>query len=50
MKKISTTFLRVGIVLIGIVALIVMIRLPLTAGRAANLDWFRIYIDPFIIY
>ena len=50
MKKISTIFLRVAIVLIGIVALIVMIRLPLTEGRAANLDWFSIYSDPFIIY
>lgn len=27
-----------------------MIRFPLTEGRAANLDLFSIYTDPFIIY
>ncbi len=36
--------------LIGIVALAVMIRFPLTEGRAANLDLFSIYLDSFIIY
>ncbi len=36
--------------LIGIVALIVMIRFPLTEGRAVNLDLFSIYSDPFILY
>ncbi|KKR48587.1 MAG: hypothetical protein UT86_C0004G0073 [Candidatus Magasanikbacteria bacterium GW2011_GWC2_40_17] len=36
--------------LIGIVALAIMIRFPLTEGRAANLDLFSIYADPFIIY
>jgi hypothetical protein len=50
MKKGSTIFLQVVIVLIGIVALIIMIRLPLSEGRAANLDLFSIYADPFIIY
>ena len=50
MKKSSTIFLRVVIVLIGIVALAIMIRFPLTEGRAANLDLFSIYADPFIIY
>lgn len=50
MKKSSTTFLKAVIVLIGIVALIVMIRFPLTEGRAVNLDLFSIYADPFIIY
>jgi len=50
MKKSSTIFLQVVIVLIGIVALIVMIRFPLTEGRAVNLDLFSIYSDPFIIY
>jgi len=50
MKQSSTIFLQVVIVLIGIVALAGMIRLPLTEGRAANLDLFRIYADPFIIY
>ena len=50
MKKSSTIFLQVVIVLIGIVALAIMIRFPLTEGRAVNLDLFSIYSDPFIIY
>jgi len=50
MKRGSTTFLRVVVVLIGIVALAIMIRFPLTEGRAANLDLFSIYADPFILY
>ncbi|MDO8557566.1 MAG: DUF2975 domain-containing protein [bacterium] len=50
MKKSSTIFLQVVIVLIDIVALAIMIRFPLTEGRAANLDLFSIYADPFIIY
>ena len=36
--------------LIGIVTLAVMIRFPMTEGRAANLDLFSIYADPVIIY
>ncbi len=36
--------------LIGIVVLAVMIRFPMTEGRAVNLDLFSIYADPFIIY
>lgn len=50
MKRGSTVFLQVVIVLIGIVALAIMIRFPLTEGRAVNLDLFSIYADPFIIY
>jgi hypothetical protein len=50
MKKSSTIFLQVVIVLIGIVALAIMIRFPLTEGRAVNLDLFSIYADPFLIY
>lgn len=50
MKKSSTIFLQAVVVLIGIVALAIMIRFPLTEGRAANLDLFSIYADPFIIY
>ena len=49
-KKSSTIFLQVVIVLIGIVALAIMIRFPLTEGRAINLDLFSIYSDPFIMY
>jgi len=50
MKKGSTIFLQAVIVLIGIVALAIMIRFPLTEGRAVNLDLFHIYADPFLIY
>lgn len=50
MKRNSTMFLQAVIVLIGIVALAVMIRMPLTEGRAVNLDLFNIYSDPFILY
>ncbi|MCC6288715.1 MAG: DUF2975 domain-containing protein [Chitinophagaceae bacterium] len=50
MKKASTIFLQAVIVLIGIVALAILIRLPLTEGRAVNLDLFSIYADPFILY
>jgi len=50
MKKGSTIFLQAVIVLIGIAAPAIMIRFPLSEGRAANLDLFSIYADPFIIY
>ena len=50
MKKNSTVFLQIVIVLIGIVALAIMIRLPLTEGRATNLDLVSIYADPFLVY
>ena len=50
MKKTSTTFLQVVIVLIGVVALAIMIRFPSTEGRAANLDLLSIYADPFLAY
>lgn len=50
MKQPSTVFLQAVTVLIGILALVIMIRFPLTEGRAQNLDLFRIYFDPFILY
>src|SRR5689334_2856548 len=50
MKRIPTAFLQGVIVLIGIVALLILIRFPLTEGRATNLDLFSIYADPFILY
>lgn len=50
MKRISIIFLQAVILLIGIVALAILIRLPLTEGRATNLDLFSIYFDPFILY
>lgn len=48
--KRSTVFLQVVVVVIGIMALAILIRLPLTEGRAVNLDLFSIYSDPFILY
>ncbi|MEX6690071.1 DUF2975 domain-containing protein [Danxiaibacter flavus] len=50
MKRSSTIFLQAVVVLIGIIALVIMIRLPLTEGRAKNLDLVGIYADPFILY
>jgi len=50
MKQSSTIFLQGVIVLIGIGTLAIMIRFPLTEGRAENLDLFSIYSDPFILY
>lgn len=50
MKTLSVAFLQAVIVLIGIVALAILIRFPLTEGRAENLDVFSIYADPFILY
>ena len=50
MKKGSTLFLKVVIILIGIGALANLIWFPQTEGRAANLDLIGIYTDPFIIY
>lgn len=50
MKRTSIIFLQSVIVLIGIVGLAILIRGPLMEGRAANLDLFSIYFDPFILY
>lgn len=50
MKRISTIFLQAVIVLTGIIMLAILIRMPLTEGRAANLDLLSIYTDPFILY
>ncbi len=50
MKKISATLLQAVIVLIGIAVLALMIWIPQTEGRAANLDLFSIYADPLILY
>lgn len=50
MKRVSMVFLQAVIVLVGIAALAILIWFPLTEGRAANLDLFSIYSDPFILY
>jgi hypothetical protein len=36
--------------LVGIVALAILLWVPLTEGRAANLNLLSIYSDPFILY
>jgi len=50
MKRTLIIFLQAVIVLIGVIVLVVMIRVPLSEGRATNLDLFGIYSDPFILY
>jgi len=50
MKQGPIIFLKAVILFIGIVVLASLVRFPLTEGRAANLDLFSIYWDPFIAY
>jgi hypothetical protein len=50
MKKGSTLFLKLVILLIAIGALAWMIWFPQLEGRATNLDLISIYKDPLIIY
>jgi uncharacterized membrane protein YbjE (DUF340 family) len=50
MKKSSTIFFQVAILIIGIVVLAIMIKFPLIEGRAENLDLISTYTDPFIVY
>ena len=50
MKRGSTLFLKVVLLLIAIGTFAGMIWFPQTEGRATNLDLLSIYTDPFIIY
>ncbi|HZY61604.1 MAG TPA: DUF2975 domain-containing protein [Edaphobacter sp.] len=51
MKKSSTVFLQVVIVLIGIVALALMLLEPTREGRNAHATLFQVYFnDPFLAY
>src|SRR5581483_6382601 len=50
MKRGSTLFLKLVILLIAIVVLTWIIVFPQLEGRAKNLDLISIYADPFIIY
>ena len=50
MKQRSTLFLKVVILLIGLMALAGMLWFPQIEGRAANLDLISIYTDPLIMY
>lgn len=50
MKRGSTLFLKIVLVLMAIGAIAGLVWFPQTEGRAANLDLISIYINPFIIY
>jgi cytochrome bd-type quinol oxidase subunit 2 len=50
MKQRATLFLQAVIILFGLLVLVLLIRFPMLEGRAANLDLFSIYADPFILY
>lgn len=51
MKRASTIFLQVVIMLIGIGVLALMLRFPLYEGRNVNATLFQVYFnDPFLAY
>jgi len=50
MKRGSTLFLKVVLILIAVVTLVALVWFPQTEGRATNLDVVSIYKDPLIIY
>lgn len=50
MKRTSTTFLQIVIVLIGIGAAFLLILEPRTEGVNAHATNFQIYSDPFILF
>ncbi len=50
MKQFSIVFLQAVLIFIGLVTLALLIYLPLTEGRATNLDLIDIYSDKFILY
>ena len=50
MKKGSTLFLKVVILLIAVGALFALLWFPPSEGRAAGLDLVSIYLDPVIMY
>ena len=50
MKKNTILFLKSLIIIFGTLVLIFLIRIPLTEGRAINLDLYHIYADPFILF
>lgn len=50
MHKTSIRFLQIVIVVIALVTVAILVRFPLTEGRATKLDLISIYTDPFILY
>ena len=49
-KRIPTILFQTIVIIIGIAAFAALIWLPSTEGRAANLDLFSIYSDPFVLF
>jgi hypothetical protein len=50
MKRGSTLFLKLVLILMAMIVFIGLIWFPQTEGRAVNLDLISIYSDPFVIY
>ncbi len=50
MKKSSTIFLKLVLILLGLMVFIALLWFPPTEGRAKDLDLFHIYWDPVIAY
>jgi len=50
MHKNTAIFLQVMVAFLALAVLFLMVRTPLTEGRAKELDLFHIYTDPFILY
>lgn len=50
MRRGSTLFLKIVLLVIAILVMAGLLWFPQTEGRAANLDLMSIYADPFIIY
>lgn len=50
MKRATISLLQSLIIIFGIVVLSFLILVPLTEGRAINLDLYHIYADPFILF
>lgn len=48
-KVTITIILQIAVVLLAVTVLAILIRAPLTEGRAANMDLISIYADPFYL-
>ena len=49
-KSGSTLFLKFAVLFIAVITLIALVYFPTTEGRAKDLDFIHIYMDPVIIY
>ncbi len=50
MKRGSTLFLKVAIIIIAAITIFSLIMFPQTEGRASNISLAKIYLDPLILY